>query len=608
MSSKALLIALFLSLLFFRNAIGQTTAQPSATSQSTLVQPLKAGPELEKKALDLVEDVITEAQGFKNVENRIRVNTQAANLLWVKNEKRARSLFRQALNSLVEMLSGVDPSDPAYMEQARSISQLRQELVQTVAFRDASLGREFMRLTRSTISDDGPYGEYAESQLEIGLATSAANSDPKQALEIANQMLAKDFPQEVMNVLASLRERDQEAARKLASIIVTKLKTEDLGANYKAMNLAVSLLTEATAIPEADAKQAKTSVKDEKKPLLEESALRELSEALAAGVNNLPAENLYFVQMVEPLLPQIEKYAPGRVQQLRRKIEQANAEMMKNNPWLKYQELTEKGTVESLLEAAPRAPEEMRLTLYQSAAQKAAEAGDLERARQIINDNIKNPFQRSQVLTTIENYVITNAAEQGKVDQARRMLGRLRTNEERVDVLVGLAMSAAQKGDKKLALELLSEAREMSSARARNFTQLNAQLQVARGYARLDPERSFAILDPAIDQLNELLGASIVLGGFVTDDFVKNDELLLEPLTYFTNPLTSQYGVELATLTRSDFDRAKAAADRFQRVEARIMMRLAVAQSVLIEPTETTVTTTQRAQFLAPGPAGDGEP
>ena len=44
-----------------------------------------------------------------------------------------------------------------------------------------------------------------------------------------------------------------------------------------------------------------------------------------------------------------------------------------------------------------------------------------------------------------------------------------------------------------------------------------------------------------------------------------------------------QFGKELAALALLNFERTKAAADKFQRNEARIMARLFIAQGVLSE-------------------------
>ena len=161
------------------------------------------------------------------------------------------------------------------------------------------------------------------------------------------------------------------------------------------------------------------------------------------------------------------------------------------------------------------------------------------------------------------------------------MVTTLRTLEERVLALVQLAEGASARGDRGFAIVLLDEAREISSARARNAKQLLAQLAVARAYGPLDASRSLAILEPAVDQFNELLAAGVVLGSFFAEDLVRDDEIMMEPLVAVSNEIFNNYMGDLGVLARADFERTRELADRFQRPEIRTIARLLVAQSVL---------------------------
>ena len=48
--------------------------------------------------------------------------------------------------------------------------------------------------------------------------------------------------------------------------------------------------------------------------------------------------------------------------------------------------------------------------------------------------------------------------------------------------------------------------------------------------------------------------------------------------------MLQQCGEELAALSHTDFDRARSDADRFQRNEARLLVRVAVVRGALAEP------------------------
>ena len=58
----------------------------------------------EKKATALLEQIVGEVQLLKLPENRIRVQLAAADMLWKRNEARARSMFSIAGDGVAEMM------------------------------------------------------------------------------------------------------------------------------------------------------------------------------------------------------------------------------------------------------------------------------------------------------------------------------------------------------------------------------------------------------------------------------------------------------------------------------------------------------------------------
>jgi hypothetical protein len=550
----------------------------------------EAKQELERKALLLLDDVINDAKVFKNAENRLIIKVIAGDLLWPRNEARARTLFKEAANSFSEVMSTSDDSDAQEIPFLNTSAELRRSLIQTLARHDPQWARELLRSTRpaasAAIVRGRAVGADEELQLEQSVASQIAANDPKQALEMAEQTLSKGLSYELVNTVSLLLRKDREAAARLASKIVTKLQTENLQTNEAAMHIATSLL-HITAEPAQPRPGADAT------PILSLQEMRDLTELVSAAALN-SSSNAYSVLALQPLLPQIEKYAPARVAQLRRKISEAQRTAGgRGGMGADFQEVLQNGSVDAMLEAAPKAPEFSRNFIYQRAAMKALEDGDADRARSIVNDNISEPSMRKYMTAEIERQQMMRAAAEGKMDQTRQMLARLRNNEERVMALAQLALAASIKGDKKAALALLDEARSMVSNRARNFKQLGAQLMVALAYTKLDSTRSFTILEPVVDQLNELIGAAALLGGFFTEQFVKDDEIQVGFMNSFIEMYMGQYSSELYSLARDDFDRTKALADRFQRDEIRARARLLVIQSILAPQ--------QRSTRIVPG-------
>src|ERR1043166_10039199 len=129
----ALLLALVAS------AIAQDATSQSATAQASpdpqQQQDEKA--KREKKALALLEQVVTDSQGLKLPENKLRVQIAAADMLWDKNPSRARGLLTDAGAMLGQILLEVNRTD---RDDMMAVNQLRQDLVLTAGRHDPELG------------------------------------------------------------------------------------------------------------------------------------------------------------------------------------------------------------------------------------------------------------------------------------------------------------------------------------------------------------------------------------------------------------------------------------------------------------------------------------
>jgi hypothetical protein len=226
----------------------------------------------------------------------------------------------------------------------------------------------------------------------------------------------------------------------------------------------------------------------------------------------------------------------------------------------------------------------MQNRIYQQAAMKALDEGDVTRAQAIADDHLE-PNMRAVVSQAIEFRKITNKIENMSIDEVRTTLASLSSDNQRTDLLLQLA-AAAQKKNTKLARQLLDEAQRLVSRPASSYQQMDAQIKVARGFTALDTARSFQVLEPGILQLNELLSAAAVLNGFEVNIFSEG-ELPMQPssgLGYMVN----RYAQEISLLAKTDFERAQTLANRFQLPEPRLQARLAIAQRVLRpEPTQT---------------------
>ncbi len=183
------------------------------------------------------------------------------------------------------------------------------------------------------------------------------------------------------------------------------------------------------------------------------------------------------------------------------------------------------------------------------------------------------------MLREVERQQTLQKALTGKLEDAKQTLASMKTDAERVNWLTQAAATVMKKSDSKLALQFLDDARALVTRRAENYQQFDPQLRVARGYAEVDAGRAVEVLTPGIEHLNELLAAAAVLTGFELRVF-KEGEMLLQGGGQL-NSLVNRYAQALATVARSDFERAQSAVDHFQRTEPRLLARLAIVRGIL---------------------------
>jgi hypothetical protein len=586
-SHSLITLALAAPFLFGSFARAQTPGAASAKSQEAGAQ-AEARRALEGKALALLDETVAEARGLKLAENRARVLATAAGLLWPRDEKTARALFKEAADLVAALAAAQDERRPD--EGTSGVAQLRQEMISMVAGRDAQLALDFLRSTRQPSPGGGqrwvggpPDPELA---LEVSLAAQLAAQDPKVALRLAEESLSRGFSSGLGRVLHLLAAKDPEGASRLAGLIIGKLKPEDLAGDYEAISLATQLLNLArTAGPPQPPAENLQRIVDLGVVTVDERTRRQLIETVVAASLGDKAGRTGFslYHALQPLMAEVDKYAPARIPALRRQSAEYERNLDPHSRMQKeYRAVFEQGTIEAVVEAASKAPAEMRDQLYMQAFWRAAGEGDGERARQIA-ENISNPQQRSQMLQDLARQLPWRAFERGNYEEARQLIMRLPSKEERVPMLLQVVAGMLSKGDKQAAGGLLDEAAGLLGlgveGRALSHQQFNSQLEIARLYAQLDEGRAFQLVELSAEQLNELVAAAAVLEGFYQDAFREGE--LKQQGGHVWNDLITRCSAALAQLAPSDFTRARSAVERFRRADVRVAAQLAFVRDVL---------------------------
>lgn len=617
MNKKFWLSPLMILLAFLcSSSICAQEASSTATEASEKESAEKA--EREKKALILLDQIVNDAQLLRLPENRINVQIDTADLLWVSNQARARTLFSGAADSIAEMMRNVDPNEERRgPNPSRTAAQLRQKLVLTVARHEAPLAYQLLAATRPALSQtDSRRRQDAEDNLEQTLLARIAALDPKMALRNAEELLDKgQFPRSLTSVLAQLQRKDKEAAAKLEDKMLRRLQSANLLTTQDAGSLALGLLRPGARATDASADKLKATPDDSPSQLLGQvSYVDLLGKVIDSGLRAIPQPRNQRLQNnprgrrslgssspvdqnntqsaptqaqieqvnarelmngLRNMLPQIDQYLPSRAAVVREKLTELG--LVDNSQRLVTNQVMRQGSADALLAAARTAPQQMQSRVYQRAATKALEEGKPDLARQIASDYLDGTA-RDRILKQVEFRQIAEKADATRLDELRATLSGLRSDEERIDLLVQLSFASRQ-DNPKLAVQLLDQAKQLANRRAVNYQQFEQQLKVAEAFRELDPSRSFEVLEPGIAQLNELLSAAATLSGFEVNVF-RDGELPLESRNNLSG-MISRYGQALGVLARADFERAQTLAERFQFTEPRIITRIAIVQGLL---------------------------
>jgi hypothetical protein len=572
---RLLLVGLF-SLLVCGICHAQVTVTPMGTMPlpppTAGEQPPKLDPETEKKALDLVETLAEQVLNLRSSANRIRAEVQVADLLWARDEKRARTLFTAAVSQLTTQISELDYGDPEVYNEMTRINNSRQELVLRIAPHDGDMAIDALARTRFQGDNRTRYGgnwtASSEANLEMMLANVIAAKNPEAALKLARGSLSRGVSGSLLSFLPLLYQKDAKSAQVFYQEIVARIKDDNPARNPELANNAWNLLTSFQP-PQA----GEDAYRDLLTTML--GNLLSINRQTQQGMNQ--AQNMFY--QIERIVPLIEKYAPARAAELRewsRGIEKT----VDPNTQI-YQEIrrvSEKGTADDIMALAAKYPPEYQNLLYQNAAWKAVSSGDTAHAKEIA-EKIADPVQRRQVIDQLDNQAARAAEGDNKVIEARRLSEKASTINRKIEILLQSAM-ALSPNDKKAALDLLSEAKSVLASSPQSAAELNAQMQLIQVYLRLDPEQAFGQLQPLVVRLNELVAAAVILDG-IDYRYLKDGEWVMQQGGNALSNLVTSLDRMLATLGRVDFDRARTLADQIGRPEMRVMMEIDLVQMTL---------------------------
>ncbi len=599
MRVRQVIFFFILATLFLLPTFAQTLATESKSEKEKIQK------ELEAQVLKMLDQVVGDAGTLKLARNRALVYAIAGDLYWKFNEKRARDLFR---NSASDIVVGNDEAekdkkaDDDLYAGVFDFSDVRAEILPLIAKHDADLALEMLAQTRSAklgaelakallpnAKQEGEMFSYSpekyrvqqEIALEQRFAVLAAEQNPDKAIKLIKDSLAKGISWNVMPLLQKLNKKSEKKAGELADEVIRKIADTDLTKKREDLSAAIRFLQYAT-----NPNTSKTT--KEKQFKFSASQLKDLAGKIADTFLQ-PSNSLEITMGMAQIMPSLEKLAPEKMPLLKQKQDEA----MKNlPPELKRMQQQQKiwnpnSTPEEILSVVPKLNEYEKINAYQSLTNKIAQMEDEARAKKLI-EQIPDEKARERAAEAFESGRITRTAKEGKLDEAKKLIGNLNKKKTQIQKLVALAVDFYKKDtekDRETAAGLMKDARKLTNEFPEDEDELNDLMELVKGYAIVKPDEAFRIFDPIADQINEFVQASAVLSKYnKRNGTFQKGELLMKVSSYpWDRLLLFRYIPQIQMLGKADINRMNSFSDKFQRTDSRTLVKLFVAQGFLKE-------------------------
>jgi hypothetical protein len=596
------IIRLFAVLLLVSITFAQTSPLESQSDKE------KKQKELEKQVLQMLDQAVGDAATLKLARNRAMIFGVAGDLFWKFDEKRSRQLFRDMANDIIvanqdaekEKKEGDNPG--MYFD----FDDLRSTLLPLVAKHDADTALEMLIQTRPTkvteaiakaakpnqkeesgmfSFDQSAYSVQQELALEQKFAVLAAEHNPDKAIKLLRDSLAKGISYNAFELLNKINKKDADKAKTLADEIVKKIVDTDLMRKREDMQVTLSFLQSSTKTETA----ANTKVKRFK---FTDSQTKDIANKLfTTFMSSTPSiqTSMMFTQVQSVL----EKVLPEKSALLK----QRKAELNKSLPpeMKQFEQMSKvwnpNSTAEELLAEIPKLSEGLRENAYESLGEKIAKIEDEAKAKKLI-EQIPDEKARERATEKYESAKITRTANAGNLEDAKKLIGNLGQKKNRIKKLVVLALEFKKKNTEKdleTAANLMKDAKGLINEFPEDEDELNDLMEVVKGYATINPNEAFRLFDPIVDQINDFVQASAILSKYNKRDrsFKKGELLLSTNRTYWGNGmLIFRYIEQMQMLGKADLNRMTTLSDKFQRNDARTIVKLFVAQGFLKDDKE----------------------
>jgi hypothetical protein len=539
---KKLILSAVLLILFVQIVFPQTIGKDKKDEIS---------PELKKEAVAFLRETATDVNTLRSLENRISFASETANLMWFNDEKEARAMFQTVINDFRQLLTqynaqavtagvGVDMDEnESYLSSKNDISRkfskalgVRQQIATSLAENDAQLAFDFLTDTAQTVTAAvfRKQVEDRDGYFQTRLIAQIAEQNPDTALNYGRKTLAKGFSYQHIDVLKKIYAKDPEKGAAFGEDVVQKLKS---GGNTQESSFYLPMVL---SLGIENQKKIKESAG--KTPMFSEQALRDIAEVIAQQMlkNKTTSSN----NGIETL-DLIEQVLPSRAAQIRLIADS-------------------KSTTKSSVRLA-------------SGSAIALPSRNEEKQ---LMENVQN----------LDTKQLSKEERQKAVGQARKIIAGIKEPTARLFALSALASQIATAGDKELALQIMDDARNTVNLQPKNYQDFLQVLLLASGYAQIDADKAFPVLEDTIFRINDTIAAAIKVAEFMdtNNEIIEDNEVQIGSFGGgMTREIMRGLGpieTTIRSLAKSDFARTKALTNKFDRPEARILAKMLVLRGI----------------------------
>lgn len=529
--------------------------------------------ELQAKAVEYLRATASEINTLRTNENRISFSSELANLMWFHDEKEARRMFSSVADNFVQLMAEYNSRVEAFGgtrgddEFFRGFSMIRDErrdairrlykardvrgqIALAIAEHDPQLAYDFVIRTATVITDQTLADNFKQQneELERQIIGIMSVQNVESSLAFGRRSLKRGLSTELVQLAAKIYKKDPEAAIEFGKELIEKARSEVSSESKSLSNLHTILETGSEVLANQE---------NGKKPLFEKKTLESIAELLAR--NLLEGEEFEFRYQIDDYITEIEKYSPSQALRLKAKfaeedVDSSKTEYFGNNA---NSAMDDPGSTALTPEgAAEQAREEERLAVMK----EVEEFGNNE-----LSSEQKSKF----------------------IGKARRVISEMDEPMMKIAALSTLAKQVKRLGDSKLASDIMSEAHALVRPNPRNFLDYAMVWMLASGYAEVEPDEAFPLIEDSIYRLNDSIGAMVKVAEFidVQGEVVIDGEVQLGSfggsMTRGVVGMLENSGNVLKSLSIADFERTKALAGKFEKPEVRILARFLVLRSVL---------------------------